>query len=41
MFTRTGDDIYVTVPVTMSEAALGAKIDVPTIDTHEGGDGRS
>ena len=37
VFTRTGDDIYVTVPVTVSEAALGAKIDVPTIDTHEGG----
>jgi molecular chaperone DnaJ len=37
VFTRTGDDIYVTVPVTMTEAALGAKIDVPTIDTHEGG----
>lgn len=37
VFTRTGDDIYVTVPVTLSEAALGAKIDVPTIDTHEGG----
>ena len=37
VFTRTGDDIYVTVPVTVSEAALGAKIDVPTIETHEGG----
>ena len=37
VFTRTGDDIHVTVPVTMAEAALGAKIDVPTIDTHEGG----
>jgi molecular chaperone DnaJ len=37
VFTRMGDDIYVTVPVTMTEAALGAKIDVPTIDTHEGG----
>ncbi len=37
VFTRKGDDIYVTVPVTMAEAALGAKIDVPTIDTHEGG----
>ncbi|MGF7180660.1 DnaJ C-terminal domain-containing protein [Tunturiibacter psychrotolerans] len=37
VFTRTADDIYVTVPVTMTEAALGAKIDVPTIDTHEGG----
>ena len=37
VFTRSADDIYVTVPVTMAEAALGAKIDVPTIDTH--GDG--
>jgi molecular chaperone DnaJ len=37
VFTRVGDDIYVTVPVTVTEAALGAKIDVPTIDTHEGG----
>jgi molecular chaperone DnaJ len=37
VFTRNGDDIYVTVPVTIAEAALGAKIDVPTIDTHEGG----
>jgi molecular chaperone DnaJ len=37
IFTRVADDIHVTVPVTMTEAALGAKIDVPTIDTHEGG----
>ena len=37
VFTRVGDDIHVTVPVTVSEAALGAKIDVPTIDTHDGG----
>jgi|SRR5580704_6403909 molecular chaperone DnaJ len=32
VFTRQADDIYVTVPVTVAEAALGAKIDVPTID---------
>ncbi len=32
MFHREGDDIHVTVPVTATEAALGAKIEVPTID---------
>jgi len=37
VFRRTGDDIYVTFPVTVAEAALGAKIEVPTIDTHDGG----
>ena len=37
VFRRSGDDIYVTVPVTVMEAALGAKIDVPTIDTQENG----
>ena len=37
VFTRVADDIHVTVPVTMTEAALGAKIEVPTIDTQEGG----
>ncbi len=32
VFHREGDDIQLTVPVTISEAALGAKIEVPTID---------
>lgn len=31
-FTRKGDNIYVTVPITISEAALGAKIEVPTVE---------
>lgn len=31
-FTRKGDNIYVTVPITVSEAALGAKIEVPTVE---------
>ncbi|WP_109486609.1 DnaJ C-terminal domain-containing protein [Occallatibacter savannae] len=32
VFTRVGDDIQVTVPVTVPEASLGAKVEVPTID---------
>ena len=32
VFHRDGDDISLTVPVSASEAALGAKIEVPTID---------
>jgi molecular chaperone DnaJ len=32
VFRREGDDIYLSVPVTVTEAALGAKIEVPTID---------
>jgi molecular chaperone DnaJ len=32
VFARSGDDIQVVIPVTVPEAALGAKIEVPTID---------
>jgi len=32
VFNRVGDDIQLTVPVTIAEASLGAKVDVPTID---------
>ena len=32
VFVRVGDDIQLTVPVTVPEASLGAKVDVPTID---------
>ncbi len=32
VFQREGDDIRITVPVSATEAALGAKIEVPTID---------
>jgi molecular chaperone DnaJ len=31
-FTRRGNNIYVTVPISVPEAALGAKIEVPTVD---------
>jgi molecular chaperone DnaJ len=31
-FERRGDDLYTKIPVTISEATLGAKIEVPTID---------
>jgi len=32
LFRREGDNIHLTVPVTITEAGLGAKIEVPTID---------
>ena len=41
LFRRVGDDIHVTVPVTAMEAALGARIDVPTIDGEGSTPGRA
>jgi molecular chaperone DnaJ len=32
LFKREGSNIYVKVPITVPEATLGAKIDVPTLD---------
>lgn len=32
IFKRKGDDIYLELPVTFGEAALGAKIQIPTLD---------
>jgi molecular chaperone DnaJ len=32
VFTRVGDDIHISVPVTVPEASLGSKVEVPTID---------
>jgi molecular chaperone DnaJ len=31
-FDRRGDDLYTVIPITISEASLGAKVEVPTID---------
>lgn len=31
-FERKDDDIYITVPITIAEAVLGAKVNVPTLD---------
>ncbi|HVG27501.1 MAG TPA: J domain-containing protein [Acidobacteriaceae bacterium] len=41
LFRRSGDDIHVTVPVTAMEAALGARIEVPTIDGEGHAPGRA
>ena len=30
--TRKGDNVYVTIPITVNEAALGTKIEVPTVE---------
>jgi len=32
LFTREGDDLHVAVPIAIHEAALGAKIEVPSLD---------
>ena len=32
LFRREGDDLHVTVPIALHEAALGAKIEVPSLD---------
>jgi molecular chaperone DnaJ len=32
LFERKGDNLYLKLPVTVTEAALGAKVEVPTID---------
>jgi len=32
LFTRDGDDLQCEIPVTFTEAALGAKIEVPTLE---------
>ena len=35
LFTRKGENIHITVPVTFTEAALGSDISVPTLDREE------
>lgn len=31
-YRREGDDVYIDLPISIVEAALGAKVDVPTVD---------
>jgi molecular chaperone DnaJ len=33
LFTRRGDDLYIEMPITMTQAALGCKLTVPTLDS--------
>jgi len=32
IFERKGDDLYISMPITFSQAALGGEIEVPTLD---------
>jgi molecular chaperone DnaJ len=32
LFERRGDDVYIEIPLTFKQAALGAKVDVPTLE---------
>jgi len=32
IFARKGDDLFISIPVTISQAALGAEVEVPTIE---------
>ena len=34
MFRRDGDDLHLVVPIAVHEAALGAQVDVPSLDGH-------
>jgi molecular chaperone DnaJ len=34
LFRREGDDLHMTVPIAIHEAALGAKVDVPSLEGH-------
>ena len=35
LFTRDGDDLILTLPISFAQAALGAEIDVPTLDEQQ------